>query len=112
FFGPEHFEEHADMHDHGAAVHTHAGNHAVLVADHEEDHKHGIHESPWIMLFPLVVLAILSVIGGWVGIPAAMGGHNEIEHFLDPVFANGAKEVAVATGSSGLELLLSAVSVL
>jgi NADH-quinone oxidoreductase subunit L len=112
FFGPEHFEEHTDMHDHGAAVHTHAGSHAVLVADHEEDHKHGIHESPWIMLFPLVVLAILSVVGGWVGIPAAMGGHNEIEHFLDPVFANGAKEVAVTTGSSSLELLLSAVSVL
>jgi NADH-quinone oxidoreductase subunit L len=112
FFGPEHFEEHADMHDHGAAVHTHAGSHAVMVADHEENHKHGIHESPWIMLFPLVVLAILSVIGGWVGIPAAMGGHNEIEHFLDPVFANSTKEVTVATGSSGLELLLSAVSVL
>ena len=64
------------------------------------------------MLFPLVVLAILSVIGGWVGIPAAMGGHNEIEHFLDPVFANSAKEVAVTTGSGGLELILSAVSVL
>jgi NADH-quinone oxidoreductase subunit L len=112
FFGPEHFEEHADMHDHGAAVHTHGGSHAVMVADHEEDHKHGVHESPWIMLFPLVVLAILSVIGGWVGIPDGMGGHNEIEHFLDPVFADSAKEVAVATGSSGLELLLSAVSVL
>ena len=112
FFGPEHFEEHADMHDHGAAVHTHAGSHAVMVADHEENHKHGVHESPWIMLFPLVVLAILSVIGGWVGIPAAMGGHNEIEHFLDPVFANSAKEVAVTTGSGSLELILSAVSVL
>jgi NADH-quinone oxidoreductase subunit L len=112
FFGPEHFEEHADIHDHGAAVHTHAGSHAVMVADHEENHQHGVHESPWIMLFPLVVLAILSVIGGWVGIPAAMGGHNEIEHFLDPVFANSAKDVAVTTGSSGLELLLSAVSVL
>jgi NADH-quinone oxidoreductase subunit L len=112
FFGPEHFEEHADIHDHGAAVHTHAGSHAVMVADHEENHQHGVHESPWIMLFPLVILAILSVIGGWVGVPAAMGGHNEIEHFLDPVFANNAKDVAVTTGSSGLELLLSAVSVL
>jgi NADH-quinone oxidoreductase subunit L len=112
FFGPEHFEEHADMHDHGAAVHTHAGSHAVMVADHEENHKHGIHESPWIMLFPLVVLAILSVIGGWIGIPAAMGGHNEIEHFLDPVFANSAKEVAVTNASGSLELILSAVSVL
>ena len=42
------------------------------------------------MLLPLCVLALLSVIGGWFGIPAALGGNNRIEHFLDPVFANGA----------------------
>ncbi len=38
FWGPEHFEEHADLHDHGAAVHTHSGSHAVMVADPEESH--------------------------------------------------------------------------
>jgi NADH-quinone oxidoreductase subunit L len=113
FFGPEHFEEHADLHDHGAAVHTHSDSHAVMVADHEDSHAHGVHESPWIMLFPLVVLAILSVIGGWVGVPAALGGHNEIEHFLDPVFANGtATEAASTIASHGLELTLAVVSVL
>ena len=87
FFGPEHFDEHTDLHDHGAAVHTQSGGHAVMVADPEEGHSHGVHESPWIMLFPLVILAILSFIGGWVGVPAAFGGHDEIGHFLDPVFA-------------------------
>jgi NADH-quinone oxidoreductase subunit L len=113
FFGPEHFEEHTDLHDHGAAVHTHSDSHAVMVADHEEAHTHGIHESPWIMLFPLVVLAILSVIGGWVGVPSAMGGHNEIEHFLDPVFANpNTAEAATTAASHSLELGLAAVSVL
>jgi NADH-quinone oxidoreductase subunit L len=111
FFGPEHFEEHTDLHDHGAAVHAYSGSHAVMVADPEEEHAHGVHESPWIMLFPLVVLAILSVIGGWVGVPAAMGGHDEIGHFLDPVFTSGAP-VETATASHGLELGLAFVSVL
>ncbi len=45
-----------------------------------DDHGHGTpHESPWMMLAPLVLLAILSVIGGWVGIG------NRFEHFLSPV---------------------------
>jgi NADH-quinone oxidoreductase subunit L len=111
FFGPEHFEEPTDLHDHGAAVHAYSGSHAVMVADPEEEHAHSVHESRWIMLFPLVVLAILSVIGGWVGVPAAMGGHDEIGHFLDPVFASGVVTEAAAT-SHGLELGLAFVSVL
>jgi NADH-quinone oxidoreductase subunit L len=112
FFGPEHIDDHANLHDHGAAVHIHSGSHTVMVAEPEEPHSHGVHESPWIMLFPLVVLAILSVIGGWVGVPAALRGHDEIGHFLDPVFTSGAAtEVATTTGH-GLELGLTAVSVL
>jgi NADH-quinone oxidoreductase subunit L len=110
FFGSEHVKDHADLHDHGAAVHTHSSSHAVMVADPEETHTHGIHESPWIMLFPLVVLAILSVIGGWVGVPAALGGHDEIGHFLDPIFTSGAATEAAA--SHGLELGLAFISVL
>jgi NADH-quinone oxidoreductase subunit L len=113
FFGPEHFEEHTDLHDHGAAVHAYSGSHTVMVADPEENHTHSVHESPWIMLGPLVILAILSVIGGWVGVPAAMGGHDEVGHFLDPVFANPttAEATTVAT-SPGLELGLAFISVL
>jgi NADH-quinone oxidoreductase subunit L len=113
FFGPEHFEEHADLHDHGAAVHAYSGSHAVMVADPDEEHAHGVHESPWIMLGPLVILAILSVIGGWVGVPAAMLGHDEIGHFLDPVFAiSPTAEAATTAASHGLELSLAFVSVL
>jgi NADH-quinone oxidoreductase subunit L len=79
----------------------------------EQHSAHGIHESHWIMLLPLCVLAGLSVVGGWVGIPAALGGHNEIEHFMDPVFANGTAMEAVATATGhGLELALAFVSVL
>jgi NADH-quinone oxidoreductase subunit L len=113
FFGPENFEQHTDLHDHGAAVHAYSGSHAVMVADPEESHAPGVHESPWIMLGPLVILAILSVVGGWVGVPAAMGGHDEIGHFLDPVFTSGATaEAATATASHSLELGLAATSVL
>ncbi|HEY7617489.1 MAG TPA: NADH-quinone oxidoreductase subunit L, partial [Terriglobales bacterium] len=46
----------------------------------------GIHESPRVMLIPLVILAVLSIIGGWVGIPGSMGGGNRFEKFLGPVF--------------------------
>jgi NADH-quinone oxidoreductase subunit L len=112
FWGPEHFDEHADLHDHGAAVHAHSGSHAVMVADPEEGHAHGIHESPWIMLFPLAVLAILSVIGGWVGIPIAFGGSDEAEHFLQPIFNAGVVGTVTNAGSHALELTLAGISIL
>ncbi len=110
FFGPERFDEHTQ--DHGAAVHSRHDTHLVMEAGHDEGHAaHGVHESPWIMLFPLVVLAILSVIGGWVGIPIAFGGRDEVEHFLEPVFTAGVVETATNVASHGLELALAAVSV-
>jgi NADH-quinone oxidoreductase subunit L len=112
FWGPEHFDEHADLHDHGAAVHAHSGSHAVMVADPEEGHAHGIHESPFIMLFPLAVLAILSVIGGWVGIPIAFGGSDEAEHFLQPIFNAGVVGTVTNAGSHALELTLAGISIL
>jgi NADH-quinone oxidoreductase subunit L len=69
---------------HGAASHSHG---------HADDQAHGhghVHESPWVMLAPLVILAALSFIGGWVGIPQFMGGNNKFEHFLAPVMESGA----------------------
>jgi NADH-quinone oxidoreductase subunit L len=68
---------------HGAASHSHG---------HADDHSHGhggVHESPWVMLAPLVILAVLSFVGGWVGVPQFMRGHNEIERFLSPVMQSG-----------------------
>src|ERR1700730_1637285 len=50
-------------------------------------HGHGgIHESPRVMVIPLVGLAILSVTGGWIGVPGSLGGSNRFEKFLGPVF--------------------------
>jgi NADH-quinone oxidoreductase subunit L len=47
---------------------------------------HGPHEAPRPMTFALVVLAVGAVLAGFVGIPAALGGGNAIEHFLAPSF--------------------------
>jgi NADH-quinone oxidoreductase subunit L len=52
------------------------------------DLEHHIHESPWPMLGPLVVLAVLSVVGGFIGWPALLGGSARFQNFLEPVFDN------------------------
>ena len=49
------------------------------------DQEHHLHESPAAMTFPLIVLAILSVIGGYVGVPGVLGGHHELAGYLSPV---------------------------
>ena len=79
--------------------------------DHSHGHGHGApHESPWVMLGPLVVLAFLSLVGGWIGI----GGR--FEHFLAPVFQSGAAaelahETAGEAAGTGTETLLMLISV-
>jgi NADH-quinone oxidoreductase subunit L len=71
-----------------------------------------VHESPKNMLFALVSLAILSVIGGWVGIPEALGGGNRFEHFLHPVFSRGEELVHESSNyQHSTEFLLMAISV-
>lgn len=65
-----------------AAGHNSQGHDA-----HDVGHGHGgIHESPKVMVIPLAILAILSVIGGYVGVPGSLGGSNRFDHFLGPVF--------------------------
>jgi len=55
----------------------------------DDEIRRHIHESPNSMLIPLVVLAALSLAGGLVGIPEAMGGGNAFHHWLAPVFGGG-----------------------
>jgi NADH-quinone oxidoreductase subunit L len=52
-----------------------------------EEVKHHIHESPKSMTIPLIVLAILSIVGGFIGIPEVLGGSHVLNEFLAPVFA-------------------------
>jgi NADH-quinone oxidoreductase subunit L len=75
-----------------------------------------IHESPWVMTVPLMILAILSVVGGWIGIPEVLHGGEQFEKFLHPVFEKGYLNVAHIVGehhvSHSLEYSLMGLSVL
>ncbi len=93
FWGSERFRKvHQDEHD---------------VAAHFKDDAHQLHEpheSSWLMTAPLVVLAILSTVGGLIGVPYALssllGGHpeNYIERTLEPVIAKAAEGETEAAG--------------
>jgi NADH-quinone oxidoreductase subunit L len=85
-----------------------AGGHGQAHGHAEDDHGHHgkPHESPFLMWGPLVILAILSVFGGYVGVSHALssfvGVHleNKIEHFLEPAIASvGGHTPTVEAGS-------------
>jgi len=79
---------------------------------YDEHHVH-VHESPWSMLGPLVVLAILSVIGGWLAAPALWGGTDYFTAFLAPVFNSGEAAAAIdEVAAHNLELTLVVVAVI
>jgi len=65
-----------------------------------EQVKHHIHESPKSMTVPLMILAVLSVIGGYIGVPAALGGSNLVEHFLAPVMGLGEGKLLQPAGTT------------
>jgi NADH-quinone oxidoreductase subunit L len=95
FFGDYRGAEAHGAHGHDAHGHDSHGN---------DSHGHGEpHESPMVMVVPLMILALLSLVGGFVG----WGNH--FEHFLAPVF--GAGESAAEASSSMTEWLLMGVSV-
>jgi NADH-quinone oxidoreductase subunit L len=51
-----------------------------------DEHKVHVHESPYNMTVPLILLAILSTVGGWVAAPHLVGGTEYFDKFLHPVF--------------------------
>ena len=73
FLGKPRFEDQAASHGHG----------------HDDGHGHGhggVHESPFVMVGPLMVLALLSAVGGFMGIPKAWtGSEGWLESWLEPV---------------------------
>jgi NADH-quinone oxidoreductase subunit L len=52
-----------------------------------DEHKVHVHESPYNMTVPLILLAILSTVGGWAAAPHLVGGTDYFEKFLHPVFS-------------------------
>jgi NADH-quinone oxidoreductase subunit L len=67
---------------------------------------HHVHESPRVMLVPLEILAVLAIVGGYVGLPHLLGGGAWFGRFLEP--STGASEVHLEAGT---EILLMVVSV-
>lgn len=76
---------------------------------HEQEHH--LHESPAAITIPLVILAILSVIGGYIGIPEyMMEGAHRLSQFLAPVFAASHEVLEAHEVSHQTEWLLTGVS--
>jgi NADH-quinone oxidoreductase subunit L len=81
----------------------------------EEERKH-LHEAPWIMTGPLVVLGVLTIAGGWLNIPrfaSFLGPVEALHHWLNPVVGESAEQVLAGAPelSHGLELGLVALAV-
>ena len=73
FHGEERFGA-AAAHGHDAHGHAH------------QPHPSHLHDAPAPMAFALIVLAIGSVLAGYVGVPHALGGHNNLGAWLEPAF--------------------------
>ncbi|MBI4465594.1 MAG: NADH-quinone oxidoreductase subunit L [Acidobacteria bacterium] len=74
--------------------------------------RHTPHESPPLMTWPLIVLAFLSVVGGWVALPFLWGGR-DWNQFLEPAFRLAALPVESAPHhSASAELILLIISLL
>jgi NADH-quinone oxidoreductase subunit L len=87
--------------------------------DHHDDHGHGhgdhhgaggVHESPFVMVGPLMVLAVLSAVGGFMGLPHVMtGAEGWLFHWLAPVIP--VHEAGAQGASHAMEWALMGVSV-
>jgi NADH-quinone oxidoreductase subunit L len=85
FHGERAAAGHGDAHGHGA----HGAGHGHAAPDVHDEHgaHHGhLHDAPPAMAIPLVVLALGSVLAGYVGVPHALGGENRIHGFLESSF--------------------------
>jgi NADH-quinone oxidoreductase subunit L len=110
---------HGERHGAAAAPH-HAPSHAA------PPHDGHLHDAPPAMAMALIALAIGSVLAGYVGVPHALGGHNQLAAWLAPAFsvegdagvigeaapaeAAGAEPANEEAEQAGLELTLMAVS--
>ncbi len=76
---------------------------------HEQEHH--LHESPAAMTLPLIILAILSAVAGFVGIPEVLGGSHKLQEFLAPIFAASSKLQHPHAISHATEYMLMGASV-
>jgi NADH-quinone oxidoreductase subunit L len=77
----------------------------------EQERAH-LHEAPWIMTGPLVVLGVLSVAGGLLNLPAFAGGNAALERWLEPVLRAAEKNLPVVMPEGSTEWMLIGGAVL
>ncbi|MFY9531593.1 MAG: NADH-quinone oxidoreductase subunit L [Candidatus Acidiferrales bacterium] len=70
----------------------------------EPEVEHHIHESPPSMTGPLVILAVLSIVGGWISWPEILKGSSRFVHFLEPIVAQPQQEHIEAAQGVGSRL--------
>lgn len=75
------------------------------------EQEHHLHESPASMTIPLIILAILSATGGFIGVPEVLGGHHELGAFLRPVLENNFVKLSSETVAVSTERTLMILSV-
>ena len=120
FHGEERFAHGHDDHGHAHASHGHSApahgtghaapahgtGHPAPDHGHGHAHSHGApHDAPWPMATALVVLAVGSILAGYIGLPHALGGHNTLGAWLEPAFQANNCGQPVTTGElAGLAL--------
>ncbi|MCX8031890.1 MAG: NADH-quinone oxidoreductase subunit L [Thermoleophilia bacterium] len=75
----------------------------------DKEAEEHVHESPWVMIVPLAVLAVASFLGGFLGMPGKLG---VIQRFLEPVFAPANEILGVhehALGAADYALMVLSV---
>ena len=77
----------------------------------EQERAH-LHEAPWIMTGPLVVLGVLSAVGGVLNLPPFIGGGLALEHWIEPVTAPAAAFFRLEMPHGSIELFLVGGAVL
>ena len=79
-----------------------------------EEQKHHLHESPASMTLPLIVLAVLAAVGGFMGAPMFTGGRHFLAEYLAPIFTYSQRLVPAAFNAEpdhNTELMLMGLSV-
>ena len=79
-----------------------------------EEQKHHLHESPISMTLPLVVLAILSVVGGFLNLPHFLGEgtSQKLAHWLHPIYVPGIAHPEVEFGTEMILLVFTIIMVI
>jgi len=85
----------------------------TFFGENRSDHhtREHLHESPAVMTYPLIVLAVLATFGGFIGTPEALGGEHRLDKWLAPVFEGAHTAVHEAAHGFSTEWLLMGISV-